>query len=52
MVKQPAFASRRAASLYFTAEPFVVINGIRQQVKRDLVDISATIGREATELCC
>ena len=49
MVEQPTFASRRTTTLYFAAEPFVVIDQTGQQVKRDLIDIAAPLRGEATE---
>ena len=50
MVEQAAFPCRRAPSLYFASKPIVVIDRTGQQVKRDLVDIAATLRGEATEL--
>ena len=50
MIEQPTCTSGRAPLFDFATKPLIVIDRTGQQVKRDVVDLAATLRGETTEL--
>jgi hypothetical protein len=49
MIKQAPFAGGKTPLFDFTTEPFVMLDGIREEVQGDLVDCPPSLGGEAIQ---